>query len=382
MEPDDEPQPHSSTSRLRRALTLGALSVLVLALASLSYLHPGWSLIPAGAAANNSNVAGSRHLAAVDFVTPTIGWVVVEQQPRDFVVLHTSDAGETWVRQLAGYDAEMSEYLHFFDASHGVVAILGTQAALYRTSNGGHTWMRQSLISADGLAISADFIDPDHGWLLAEASTEGEALLRTDDGGKTWVELGTPVAFSDWAYRVAFSDRANGWLYSRSSGLYAYRSGDGGSSWQRIALPGPPGGRPNADGVGVSVEARPTKGAGVSVTVVTGRPAILLQPLGASATEDSPRQKRVPTQLKRRRPFVEAVLAAGRGRRHRVPRCPQLVVDRAWRAGEKHGRRQHMVSNPGPAGAAPVAGHGADDRRRARLVRRDGGDQTAGRAHR
>jgi photosystem II stability/assembly factor-like uncharacterized protein len=216
--------------------------------------------------------------------------VVVEQQPRDFVVLHTSDAGETWVRQLAGYDAEMSEYLHFFDASHGVVAILGTQAALYRTSNGGHTWMRQSLISADGLAISADFIDPDHGWLLAEASTEGEALLRTDDGGKTWVELGTPVAFSDWAYRVAFSDRANGWLYSRSSGLYAYRSGDGGSSWQRIALPGPPGGRPNADGVGVSVEARPTKGAGVSVTVVTGRPAILLQPLGASATEDSPRQ--------------------------------------------------------------------------------------------
>ena len=287
MEPDDEPQSHSSTSRLLRALTLGGLSFLVLALAGLSYLHPGWSLIPAGAASNDSNFAGSRHLAAVDFVTPGIGWVVVERQPHDFVVLHTSDAGDTWVQQLAGRDPEMSEYLHFFDASNGVVAILGTPAALYRTSNGGHTWMRQALINADGFALAASFVDADHGWLLAQASTEGETLLRTVDGGKTWVGLGTPVADSDWAYNVVFADRANGWLYSRSAGLYAYRSADAGSTWQPIALPGPPGGRPSTDGVGVSVEPRPTGGAGVSVTVVIGQ-LLFLQPRGTSPANDSP----------------------------------------------------------------------------------------------
>jgi photosystem II stability/assembly factor-like uncharacterized protein len=287
MEPDDEPRSHSSTSRLRRALTLGALSVLVLALAGLNYLHPGWSLIPAGAASNNSNAAGSRHLAAVDFVTPGIGWVLVERQPHDFVVLHTSDAGDTWVQQLAGHDAEMSEYLHFFDASNGVVAILGTQAALYRTSNGGHTWMRQALTNADGFALAADFIDADHGWLLAQASTEGEALLRTVDGGRTWVGLGTPVAYSDWAYGVVFSDRANGWLFSRSTGLYAYRSADGGSSWQHVALPGPAGGGPSADGVGVSVEPRPTEGARVSVTVIIGQ-SLFLQPMGTRPAYEAP----------------------------------------------------------------------------------------------
>jgi photosystem II stability/assembly factor-like uncharacterized protein len=182
----------------------------------------------------------------------------------------------------------MSEYLHFFDASNGVVAILGKQAVLYRTGDGGKSWSRRPLTKADGFALSADFVDADHGWLLAQASTEGEALLRTDDGGKTWAGLGTPVAYSDWAYRVVFSDRANGWLYSRSTGLYAYSSTDGGGSWQQVVLPGPPSGRPGAAGLSVSVEVHPTKGAGVSATVVIGQPATFLQPADTSPGYDPP----------------------------------------------------------------------------------------------
>src|SRR5260221_5603167 len=101
MDSNDEPQSNSSTSRVRRALPLGALSALALAIAGLTYMHPAWN---AGMAAQpaTSNLVGSRHLAAVDFVTPANGWVVVEHQSQDFVVLHTADAGETWRRQLAG----------------------------------------------------------------------------------------------------------------------------------------------------------------------------------------------------------------------------------------------------------------------------------------
>ncbi|HVC75625.1 MAG TPA: hypothetical protein VND96_03810 [Candidatus Micrarchaeaceae archaeon] len=282
MEPDDEPQSHSSTSRLRRAVTLGALSVLVLALAGLSYLHPGWTIGPAGAQANTSSVAGSRQLTAVDFVTPSIGWVVVDGQSQDFAVLHTSDAGQTWVRQLTAAGETTSEYLHFFDASSGVVAVLGTQAAIYRTRNGGRTWARQPMTANGAKVLSADFIDADHGWLLTQASTEGEALLRTGDGGRTWVGLGNPVAYSDWAYRVLFSDRTNGWLYSQSASPYAYQSQNGGVTWQRVALPVPQDGWPSSDGAGVSVEARPTKGAGVSVTVVIGQIETLPTPTGSN----------------------------------------------------------------------------------------------------
>ena len=100
------------------------------------------------------------------------------------------------------------------------------------TQNGGYIW-------------SADFVDPDHGWLLTQDPTVGEMLVRTRDGGKTWTNLGSPVLYSDWAYRVLFASPTEGWLYSQSTAPYAYKSEDGGSSWIRMPLPnrlevGPP----------------------------------------------------------------------------------------------------------------------------------------------
>ena len=76
MESEDEPQSHSSSPRLWRALTLGALSLLTVATAGASYLHPGWTLWPAAAPANISNVVGSRHLAAVDELKRDVGLAV------------------------------------------------------------------------------------------------------------------------------------------------------------------------------------------------------------------------------------------------------------------------------------------------------------------
>jgi photosystem II stability/assembly factor-like uncharacterized protein len=289
MESDDGPQLHSSTSRVLRSLTLGALSILALAIAGLSYLHPGWDIGKAALQASTTNVVGSRHLAAVDFVTPAAGWVVVERQTHDFVVLHTSDAGETWHRQLVAPAESIGEYLHFFDASSGVVVVLGTQSGLYRTINGGNTWARQPLTRAGGHVLSADFVDADHGWLLAQASTEGETLLRTQDGGRTWIGLGNPVAYSDWAYRVVFADSSDGWLYTESTTPYAYKTQDGGTSWHRVELPGPAGGWPTASGGLVSVAARPTQGAGVTVTVVIGPPQALPAP-GSSISRSDPPQ--------------------------------------------------------------------------------------------
>jgi photosystem II stability/assembly factor-like uncharacterized protein len=279
MDSDDEPQSHSSSSRALRAVALGSLSILALAAAGLAYLHPTWSLGKAAAPAATASIAGSRHLAAVDFVSPATGWVVVEHQSHDFVVLHTSDAGETWNRQLAGSAEVIGEYLHFFDASNGVVVVLGTQAALYRTNDGGKTWNTQPLTRAGGYVLSADFVDGSHGWLLAQASTEGEALLRTDDGGVSWSGLGNPVAYSDWAYRVAFTSLNEGWLYTRSNAPYGYKTDDAGRSWRRVPFPAPPGGWLASTGGSVPsgtylVEPHSTSGAGIVATLtVEGSPS-------------------------------------------------------------------------------------------------------------
>jgi photosystem II stability/assembly factor-like uncharacterized protein len=272
MDSDHEPQSFSSTSRVVRALTLVAMSILVLAVAGISYVHPNLDLgKPIGPAAKSTPTA-SRHLAAIDFITPAVGWVVVEHDSHDFVVLHTADAGVSWNRQLTGPAEVVGEYMRFFDSSRGVLVVLGTQAGLYRTSDGGETWNRQPLSGLGGYVLSADFVDPDHGWLLAQAHTEGEALLRTQDGGKTWTGLGNPVAYSDWAYRVMFSDTSTGWLYSESSAPYAYTSQDAGTSWRRAEFPPPPGGWPPTTGGSIAtwtylVEPHPTVGAGIVATL-------------------------------------------------------------------------------------------------------------------
>ena len=272
MESEDELQSLSSTSRIPRALILIALSILVITVAGIAYMRPAGSL-DHGAPAPADKRPLSYQLASVDFVTPAIGWVVMEGGPQDFALLRTADAGETWTRQLAGPAGEIGEYARFFDAAHGVLVLLGPQAAIYQTSNGGGTWSRHSLSQGGGYIWSADFVDPAHGWLLAQGTNEDAVLFRTEDGGVTWTGLGNPVTYPDWAYRVVFANATDGWLYSHSAQPYAYKSNDGGATWARVALPAPAGGWPSVQGGQISagdffIAAHPTGGAGVITTVV------------------------------------------------------------------------------------------------------------------
>jgi photosystem II stability/assembly factor-like uncharacterized protein len=271
MESEDEAQSLSSTSRMPRAMTAIALSVLAILIAGIAYVHPN-AWFEWGSRGSAGKQAPAYQLATVDFVTPSVGWVVMERPRSDFALLRTSDAGVTWTRQLAGSAGEIGEYARFFDRIHGVIVLLGPQAAIYQTSDGGSTWSRHSL-PGRSYVWSADFVDPKHGWLLAQGSTEGEVLFRTVDGGVTWTALGNPVLYSDWAYRVVFANASDGWLYSHSTGPYAYKSSDGGTKWSRVALPAPSEGWPSVQGGVISagdffVAAHPTEGAGVITTVI------------------------------------------------------------------------------------------------------------------
>jgi len=279
MEPDEDLRSSApAAGRIGRAIALMVVSVLAIVIAAIAYVHPQASIgssrqRPAAA----QEAVPSYQLAAIDFVNPATGWIVAELSNHDFAVLHTTDAGSSWTRQLRGTGGDMGEYARFFDSRNGVLVLLGPQAVMFQTGDGGKTWSRDELQAGGGHVVSADFIDARHGWLLVQVSNLAgpvtEALYRTADGGATWLDVGEPVQAPDTAVRAVFADPLHGWLYSLSSGPFAYSTADGGTTWRRVPLPPSPGGWPAAPARSSSPEmffvaARPTIDEGVAATVI------------------------------------------------------------------------------------------------------------------
>lgn len=280
MEPDEDISRPLTRGRAGRALTLMAISVLALGIATISYAHPQLSTGSGSHATPTPAPAATYRLSIVDFVDPNTGWLVAELPSHDFAVLRTSNSGRTWTRQLSGPGGDIGEYARFFDRSNGVVVLLGPQAVMFQTNDGGATWGRSDVQVGGGHVLAAEFVDAWDGWLLVQtspgprAAVVAESLYRTSDGGATWVDLGNPVSGQDWAYGVVFGgDHMSGWLYSRSTSGYVYATDDGGSTWRRVTLPAPHGAWPVAVPGASSPEeffvgARPTAGAGVVAVVV------------------------------------------------------------------------------------------------------------------
>ena len=272
QEPEPEPLPESPSkpAHLRRALTLIAVSLLAISATGVAYLHPSLPGSASGAGRATSPISQAGYqLAAVDFVSPASGWVVATFDSGDFTVLHTSDAGDHWARQLSGPTHGHGAYVHFFDASRGLLALIGARPLIYWTTDGGESWRPQVALNAAANVLSLSFVDPEHGWLLIQESkpTPGPAkLYRTVDGGGSWSNLGEPTLPSDQPYRVQFADRNSGWLDSLSPSPYAYKTLDAGVTWRRLPLSRPQGEWP-ASGQ-FFVAAQPTQGVGVVVTVV------------------------------------------------------------------------------------------------------------------
>lgn len=79
-------------------------------------------------------------------------------------------------------------------------------------------------------------LDADHGWAFSETN-----LLRTADGGSTWLNA-TPAGLASIGYpSVFYLDAARAWVLISSGSDFAsgtlYRTHDGGASWETISVP-------------------------------------------------------------------------------------------------------------------------------------------------
>ncbi len=129
---------------------------------------------------------------------------------------------------------------------------------------------------------SVTFVSTRTGWVLGSApcaTPPCASVVRTNDGGKTWVGLPAPLTAlavppgSPGVSFIRFANLQDGWAF----GTELWGTHDGGAHWKKVALPGAVAGSPILD-----LEA----GAGLVHAVVAGGNAQLLIETSRAATDN------------------------------------------------------------------------------------------------
>ena len=163
----------------------------------------------------------SSDLVAVRFVNASHGWAV----GHDGVVLHSADAGETWVKQLDGRQAAAIADQYYKDK--GSAAADDEEAAMLQ-----QTVERFVAEGADKPFLDVLFLTPEEGFVVGAFNT----AFRTRDGGKTWEPLFERIDNPNFFHVYALATHA-GELYAAGEQGLLLR-------WDRqqerfVALPSP-----------------------------------------------------------------------------------------------------------------------------------------------
>ncbi|MDQ1007125.1 photosystem II stability/assembly factor-like uncharacterized protein [Streptomyces sp. V4I23] len=139
--------------------------------------------------------------------------------------------------------------------SRKVAWVAGSKGTVLRTGDGGRTWLNVSPPGAGELEFrDVEAFDARRAVVLAIGEGEASRVLRTDDGGETWTESfrnTDPRAFYDC---VTFFDHRHGLAMSDPvDGKYRILStGDGGRSWKVLPSDGMPAALPGEAGFAAS----------------------------------------------------------------------------------------------------------------------------------
>jgi photosystem II stability/assembly factor-like uncharacterized protein len=179
------------------------------------------------------------------FSSLTTGWILGTNGS----LLVTHDGGVTWQVQPLPITPDARGGISspkFFDPQHGQIvawASSSSSVVLLVTSDGGSTWVVRSL-PGEFQWLAGNFVDANHGWAVAgQGPISSEAavdlpLYKTDDGGLTWVPVLTNILFTSPEGPIGFFffvDSNNGFAVrydNRFSGFsQLLKTTDGGRTW-------------------------------------------------------------------------------------------------------------------------------------------------------
>jgi photosystem II stability/assembly factor-like uncharacterized protein len=205
------------------------LIAAILAAATLaSQDTPQWTVQVSGVTAR---------LRGVSAVSEQVAWASGEGG----TVLRTENGGETW-RVVSVPDSASLDFrdVDAVDARTAYVLSIGPGEAsrIYKTTDAGTTWTLQFRNADPKMFFDAmAFRDPDTGYAFSDSVDRQFVILKTTDGGKAWNRIPATVlpqaldgegAYAASGTNVAVDgDRV--WVATTASRVL--RSGDGGTSW-------------------------------------------------------------------------------------------------------------------------------------------------------
>ena len=144
-------------------------------------------------------------------------------------IVHTSDAGQTWVKQTVTDSVFFTAAINQIDGKDpNVLAFVGDYGAIASTTDGGLHWTRIRVGTTDSLR-GLSFFDKYH----ATAVGRNGVILRTNDGGITWQFLPSPPLDDDLV-AVAFpkGDTSLGIAVGYHGAIL--RTTNGGAKWDQM----------------------------------------------------------------------------------------------------------------------------------------------------
>jgi photosystem II stability/assembly factor-like uncharacterized protein len=154
--------------------------------------------------------------------------------------IYSDDLGLTWNRLPLPDNCAMAFDVHFFDASHGLIAsatstdVASAHANILLTSDGGQTWTEAYRSSRPfELTWKISFPTRDTGYITLQSYNPDPAaadrfVLKSTDGGKSWSELPLVKDHTVRQFGIAFLDELHGFVGAMPGG---FETTDGGQTW-------------------------------------------------------------------------------------------------------------------------------------------------------
>jgi photosystem II stability/assembly factor-like uncharacterized protein len=183
-------------------------------------------------------VAPASAFTGLFFSDPNTGFVIQDGTN----LLRTTDAGDTWTELQTLAPSSMNR-VFFADASAGYVS--GAGGMVIRTTDGGLTWSAPLPTGVTDDITDLAFPTPERGFAITEGLTlfTTSRIIATADGGQNWTPVEHHVPGGVF-YSVDFPDPLTGYItgegFTEASGTFGVilKSSDGGATWVRQESPG------------------------------------------------------------------------------------------------------------------------------------------------